>query len=76
MEHRYHINVFWSEPGGRWVADIPDLRGCSAHGATPEEAVAEAQTAIGLWIETALDAGIPVPDPAYRPSSPEKREAA
>lgn len=66
MEHRYHINVFWSEPSGRWVADVPDLRFCSAHGATPEQAVIEVETAIELWIETARDEGIPVPEPAYR----------
>jgi predicted RNase H-like HicB family nuclease len=76
MDHRYHINVFWSESGGRWVADVPDLRGCSAHGATPEEAVAEARTAIELWIETARDEGIPVPQPTYRPAPRENREAA
>jgi predicted RNase H-like HicB family nuclease len=70
MKHRYHMNVFWSEPGGRWVADVPDLRGCSAHGATPEEAVGEAETAIELWIETAREEGLPIPEPAYRPSPP------
>jgi predicted RNase H-like HicB family nuclease len=46
MDHRYHINVFWSEPDSRWIADVPDLPGCSAHGETPQKAVAEAQTAI------------------------------
>jgi predicted RNase H-like HicB family nuclease len=76
MDHRYHINVFWSEPGRRWVADVPDLRGCSAHGATPEDAVAEAQTAIELWIETAQDGGIAIPEPRYKPAKLEDRAAA
>jgi predicted RNase H-like HicB family nuclease len=67
MEHRYHINVFWSEPGGRWVADVPHLGHCSAHGRTPEEAITELETAIELWIETAQEEGIPVPEPTYRP---------
>ncbi len=66
MEHRYHINVFWSELSSRWIADVPDLRFCSAHGDTPEEAVTEVETAIELWVETAREEGIPVPVPTYR----------
>ena len=34
--HRYHINVFWYPDDERWIADVPDLKGCSAHGANPE----------------------------------------
>jgi predicted RNase H-like HicB family nuclease len=75
MDHRYHINVFWSEPTARWIADVPDLRGCSAHGDTPEEAVGEAQTAIELWVETARDEGLPIPAARYR-SGPRTAEAA
>jgi predicted RNase H-like HicB family nuclease len=67
MLPRYHINVFWSDEGGRWIADVPDLRYCSAHGDTPAEAVAEAQDAISLWLETAREEGIPIPEPRYRP---------
>jgi predicted RNase H-like HicB family nuclease len=66
MEHRYHINIFWSELSGRWVADVPDLRFCSAHGDTPEEALTELETAMELWLDTAREEGIPVPEPAYR----------
>lgn len=40
----------------------------AAHGDTPEEAIAEAQVAIELWIETAKERGIPVPKPRYRPA--------
>lgn len=68
MEPHYHINVFWSERSGRWIADVPDLKHCSAHGATPSEAVAEAQVAVGLWLETAKEEGVPVPPPRYRPA--------
>ena len=39
----YHINVFWSEEDGAWVADVPDLEYCSAHGATPVEAVRQVE---------------------------------
>lgn len=76
MDHHYHINVFWSDESGRWIADVPDLRYCSAHGATPQEAVAEAQVAIELWIETARDEGVGVPEPSYRPSERPNKQAA
>ena len=74
--HRYHINVFWSEEDDCWIADVPDLRPCSAHGETPQEAVAEAGVAIGMWLDWARDKGASVPEPTYRPSPPSKREAA
>jgi predicted RNase H-like HicB family nuclease len=68
MMHRYHINTFWYQDDERWIADVPDLKGCSAHGATPGEAMAEAQIAIELWIETAMERGLPIPEPRYRPA--------
>ena len=67
-EPRYHINVFWSDEDQCWIADVPDLRYCSAHGDTPEEAVAEARVAIEGWIETALAHDMAVPEPRYRPA--------
>ena len=66
--HRYHINTFWYQDDECWVADVPDLKGCSAHGASPGEAMAEAQIAIELWIETARERGLPIPEPRYRPA--------
>lgn len=68
MTPRYHINVFWFEADGCWIADVPDLRPCSAGGDTPAEAVAEAEIAIGLWLEVAKEEGFPVPEPRYRPT--------
>ncbi len=68
MQPHYHINVFWSADDGCWIADVPDLRPCSAHGETPTEAVSEAQEAIALWIETAEEKGLPIPPPRYRPA--------
>lgn len=67
MQPRYHINVFWSDEDGCWIADVPDLRYCSAHGDTPAQAVAEAQEAMALWLEVAREQGIPIPEPQYRP---------
>ncbi len=63
----YHINVFWSEEDGSWVADVPDLKHCSALGDTPEDAVREIRIAKEAWLEAAREAGRPVPEPRYRP---------
>ena len=63
----YHINVFYSEEDGCYVADIPDLKYCSAFGDTPEEALREVLVAKGLWLESARESGKPVPEPRYRP---------
>jgi predicted RNase H-like HicB family nuclease len=49
----YHINVFYSEEDGGYIADIPDLRFCSAFGATPEEAVREVTKAKTAWLKVA-----------------------
>ncbi|MCX7285896.1 MAG: type II toxin-antitoxin system HicB family antitoxin [Novosphingobium sp.] len=66
--HHYHINVFWSVDDGCWIADVPDLRPCSAHGDTPSEALAEAEVAIELWLETAREHDLAIPEPRYRPA--------
>lgn len=67
-EAHYHINVFWSDDDGLWIADVPDLKYCSSHGDTPEEAIANIQDAIEGWIETARETGLTVPKPKYRPA--------
>lgn len=69
MQPRYHINVFWSDEDSCWIADVPDLRYCSAHGETPAQAAAEAEEAIALWLEVAREEGIPIPEPRYRPAA-------
>ena len=43
-----------------------NLPGCAAHGVSQEEALSNAQEAIGLWIETAQEFGEPVPEPTGR----------
>lgn len=63
----YHINIFFSEEDGGYIADIPDLDSCSAFGRTPEEALAEVERAKAAWIEAAQREGKPVPPPRYRP---------
>ena len=62
----YHINIFFSEEDGEYIADIPDLKYCSASGATPEEALSEVLQAKILWLEVAREKGLPIPEPRYR----------
>lgn len=76
MNPRYHINVFWSEADAAWIADVPDLPGCSAWGETPDEALKEVKIAIGLWIEIAVEDGKPIPDVRYSPAIYAARQAA
>jgi predicted RNase H-like HicB family nuclease len=64
----YHINVFYSEEDEAYIADIPDLRMCSAFGSTPEEAVHELEIAKQLWLEVAREEGREIPEPRYRPA--------
>jgi predicted RNase H-like HicB family nuclease len=63
----YHINVFYSDEDGGYIADIPDLKYCSAFGATPEEALQQVLIAKATWLEAARAAGKPIPRPRYRP---------
>jgi predicted RNase H-like HicB family nuclease len=64
----YHINVFYREDDGCYVADIPDLKYCSALGANPEKAVREVLIAKKAWLQAAKKAGKPIPKPRYRPA--------
>lgn len=64
----YHINVFYSDDDGGYIADIPDLSFCSAFGATAEEALHEVEIAKKAWLETAVREGLPIPEPRYRPA--------
>jgi predicted RNase H-like HicB family nuclease len=64
----YHINIFYSDEDGGYIADIPDLESCSAFGKTPEEALAEVNRAKKAWLQAASKAGKPIPPPRYRPA--------
>ncbi len=63
----YHINIFYSEEDGGYIADIPDLEYCSAFGETAAEALREVEQAKSAWLEAAREAGKPIPPPRYRP---------
>ena len=64
----YHINIFYSEEDDGYIADIPDLKYCSAFGSTEEEALREVLQAKTAWLETAKAEAKPVPEPKYRPA--------
>jgi predicted RNase H-like HicB family nuclease len=64
----YHINLFYSTEDRGYIADIPDLKSCSAFGATPEEALREVQLAKQAWLETFRARKKPIPKPRYRPA--------
>jgi predicted RNase H-like HicB family nuclease len=64
----YFISIFYSENDGGYIADIPDLRFCSAFGETPEAALREVQIAKKAWLEAAHASGKPIPKPQYRPA--------
>lgn len=64
--YRYEVIIYWSQDDDAFVAEVPELPGCMAHGDTYEKALARAQEAIGLWIDTAREFGDPVPEPKGR----------
>jgi predicted RNase H-like HicB family nuclease len=64
--NKYEVIIYWSEEDQAYVAEVPELPGCAAHGPTQEEALASAQEAIRLWIDAAKEFGDPVPAPKGR----------
>ncbi|MGQ0541304.1 MAG: type II toxin-antitoxin system HicB family antitoxin [Blastocatellia bacterium] len=60
---RYEIIVYWENDDQVYVAKVPDLPGCVAHGKTPTKAVENVAQAISLWIETAREFGDEIPQP-------------
>jgi len=63
----YHINIFFSNEDKSYIADIPDLKFCSASGATPQKALDEVLIAQKLWLEEAKESGMKIPLPKYKP---------
>ncbi len=60
---RYEIIIFWSDEDSAFVADVPELAGCMAHGETHESALAAVKEAVALWLDTAQATGRVVPQP-------------
>lgn len=67
QEIPYAVVLFWSDEDEAYIADIPDLEYCSAHGRTPEEALKEVKVAIRGVLASLRDHGDPIPSPRFRP---------
>ncbi len=63
---KYEVIIYWSDEDTAFIAEVPELPGCSAYGATQESALGNAQDAIRLWIDTAREFGDPIPKPKGR----------
>ncbi len=63
---KYEIILYWSREDQVFVAEVPELLGCMAHGKTQEAALINIQEAIQLWVDTAIEFGDPVPEPKGR----------
>ena len=63
---KYEIILYWSDEDGAFVAEVPELAGCAADGATRQEALANAEIVIAEWLETAREMGRAIPEPKGR----------
>jgi predicted RNase H-like HicB family nuclease len=63
---KYEVIIYWSDEDDAFVAEVPELAGCMADGATYQEALAGAEVVIQEWIETAAELGRPIPQPKGR----------
>ena len=61
--HKYEIIIYWSNDDQVFIAEVPELPGCAAHGRTPSEALANCQEAITLWLDTSKEFGREIPEP-------------
>ena len=64
--NRYEVVIFWSDEDAVFIAQVPELPGCMAHGDTREEALSNAQDAMELWLEVARKRGRKIPEPTGR----------
>ena len=63
---KYEIILYWSEEDDAFIAEVPELAGCAADGATYQEAVANVEVIIQEWIQTAKELGREIPVPKGR----------
>lgn len=63
MMHKYEIILYWSKADRAFVAEVPELPGCMAHGDTQQAALKNITRAMDLWIDTAREFGDPIPEP-------------
>lgn len=60
-KYKYEVIIYWSDEDEAFIAEVPELPGCTADGATYEEVLSNLETIIGEWIETAQELGRPIP---------------
>lgn len=63
---RYEVIIYWSVEDGAFIAEVPELPGCIAHGSTYERAIYSAKEAMVAWLETAQELGRSIPEPKGR----------
>ena len=63
---RYEVIIYWSREDEAFIAEVPELPGCAADGSTYREALANVETIIREWLETAKEEGRPIPEPKGR----------
>ena len=61
--HKYEIILYWSSEDQAFIAEVPELPGCMAHGDDQEDALRNVNDAMHFWIERARELGRPVPQP-------------
>ena len=64
--NKFEVILYWSDKDQLFIAEVPELPGCSAHGKTRSEALEQVDQAMDLWIETAREFGEPIPEPKGR----------
>lgn len=64
--NRYEVIIYWSKEDEAFIADVPELPGCAADGATYQEALSNVEVIIQEWIETAKELGRSIPEPKGR----------
>jgi predicted RNase H-like HicB family nuclease len=63
---KYEVIIYWSDEDDAFVAEVPELPGCMAHGSSRTEALSNIRKATALWIKTAKEFGDPIPEPRGR----------
>jgi predicted RNase H-like HicB family nuclease len=64
--NKYEVIIYWSQEDQAYIAEVPELPGCAADGATYQEALSNVEVVIQEWIETAEEEGRPIPEPKGR----------
>ena len=63
---KYEVIIYWSEEDQAFIAEVPELPGCSADGATKQAARKNVDVIIKEWMATAKTLGRPIPAPKGR----------